>query len=264
MSLRKFIVAIDGPAASGKSAVSETLAVRLGFLHVNSGAIYRCATLLAIRNDLLDLQFKKNLDRMREILKETKITMGPLGTSPIKNENVNRPSTAIFLNGENVTDQISKIEITKNVRFLAKIPEIRAASIEKQRELVQSKNLFETRADSKVDGVIVEGRDIGTAVFPNADIKFFIEAEAKARAKRRFDELVARGLNVDINGDPVDYEQILEDILQRDQEDLTRTHSPLRKAKDAIVIDTSNLSLDQVVGKVESSILKRLAELEED
>ncbi|PVU94286.1 hypothetical protein BB561_002664 [Smittium simulii] len=184
--------------------------------------------------------------------------MTPAGSLVPQGEKTKKGGTSIFLDGENVTNTLSALEISRGVRSIAKIAEIRAATVDKQRELLGGPTLFANTATSSVEGVIVEGRDIGTVVYPDANVKIYLEAEAEARGRRRFNELVAKNLNYDSKGGEITLQQIVTDIAQRDQDDFNRAHSPLVKARDAIAIDSSNLTIEQVINSIESLITVKL------
>jgi len=211
------IVAIDGPAGAGKSTVAKILAKRLGFLYIDTGAMYRALTLKALENNI-------------DISDEQRINQLALNTSIDLLNNPNGP-LKVILDGRDVSLDIRKPQITQVVSDVSKIKEVRQVLVKLQRELGQ-------RGDC-----VLEGRDIGTVVFPDAQKKFFIDASAQVRVNRRFKEL--KGLNQDVAENDV-----AKDLSNRDKIDSTREISPLRKADDAIYIDTTNLSIEEVVEKM--------------
>lgn len=211
------IVAIDGPAGAGKSTVAKILAKRLGFLYIDTGAMYRALTLKALENNI-------------DISDEQRINQLALNTSIDLLNNPNGP-LKVILDGRDVSLDIRKPQITQVVSDVSKIKEVRQVLVKLQRELGQ-------RGDC-----VLEGRDIGTVVFPDAQKKFFIDASAQVRVNRRFKEL--KGLNQDVAENDV-----ARDLSNRDKIDSTREISPLRKADDAIYIDTTNLSIEEVVEKM--------------
>ena len=217
--MANFIVALDGPAGSGKSSISKLVADRFGFTHIDTGAMYRAVTLEALRR-------KININNEEEysFLKDTKVIY-------FKDK--------VYLNGEDVTGEIRKPNVTNSVSTCCKFKTVREFLVEYQRE-------------SALNGqVIMDGRDIGTVVLPNADLKIFLTASPEVRAQRRYDEIIAKG-------GQVEYDVILEEIKLRDYKDSTREISPLKQAQDAILIDTSHLTIDEVVEKISKLIIERL------
>lgn len=208
----KLIIAIDGPAGSGKSTTAKLLAKKLGYLYIDTGAMYRAVTLYAIKNNLLDDE-----EKIIELAKQLNIEL--------KFEN---GQTKVSVNGKDVTDEIRSLEVNQNVSPVSKIEGVRKILVEKQKEM------------GKNGGVVMEGRDITTVVFPNADVKIFLTATIDERARRRALEFEQKGQQVDI-------EKVKQNILERDRIDSSRDVSPLTKSPDAIEIDTSNLSIEQQV-----------------
>ena len=207
------IIAIDGYAASGKSTVARGVSKHLGFTYLNTGAMYRALTFgIKIKNIDINNNFA-----ISKFLKRTSILFDD------KNN--------ILLDGENISNKINRSEISKRVSEISAIPEIRFAMVEQQRKIAVSKNC------------VLEGRDIGTVVFPNAEYKFFLTADPLVRANRRKKELNLLGESVPIN-------QLLKQINQRDESDSNRLISPLKKAKDAISIDTSHLSISETISNL--------------
>ena len=211
------IVAIDGPAGAGKSTVAKILAKRLGFLYIDTGAMYRALTLKALDNNI-------------DISDDIKINELALKTNIDLRSNSDG-SLNIILDGKDVSLEIRQPRITQVVSDVSKIKGVRQVLVKMQRELGQKGNC------------VLEGRDIGTVVFPHAEKKFFIDATADVRVSRRFKEL--KGLNQDIAENDV-----AKDLSNRDKIDSTREVSPLRKAEDAIYIDTTKLSIEEVVSKM--------------
>ncbi|WP_456402069.1 (d)CMP kinase [Persephonella sp.] len=211
------IITIDGPAGSGKSTVAKMLSKKLGYTYIDTGAMYR-ALALKVLNKKIDPDDK---EYVLTILENTKID---LQTDPQNNR--------VFLDGKDVTDLIRTEEIGKTASKIARYPEVRRFLVKIQRELgLKSKN------------AVLEGRDAGTVIFPDADIKIFLTASPEIRAKRRYDELKKKGLNVI-------YTEILNQVIERDKIDQTRKDSPLRPAENSKIIDSSNMSIDEVVNKI--------------
>ena len=203
-------IAIDGPAGSGKSSVSKLVAKNLGFTSIDTGALYRAVAYYFKSNEISEENIKsalKNID--------------------LKAKNIDGKFN-VFLNGENVTDKIRAEEISKMTSKISKCPEVRDFLLELQRSLAKSENC------------VMDGRDIGTVVMPNAEIKIFLTAAPETRAMRRFDQL----------GRSVPFENILEDLKKRDYQDTQREIAPLKMASDAILIDNSDISLEQTVEKI--------------
>ncbi|PVU98285.1 hypothetical protein BB559_001701 [Furculomyces boomerangus] len=247
-AFRKFTVAIDGPAASGKSTVASMLASRLGFMYLDSGSIYRCATLLAIQNNMKDFEEAKTVEKLVEKILGTKIDMV---TEKGDGEGLRR--TRVFMDGVDVSSELRGNEINKLVSLVAKFGEVRDAVFVKQRELSKG---------SEVGGLVMDGRDIGTRVFPDAEVKIFMEAKATCRALRRYNEMTTKGMDVDkTTNKQITFDQILDEIIRRDHQDQTRKHSPLKKASDAIPIDTSDMSIQQVVTTIEQIVKSKLKSL---
>ena len=214
---KKFIITLDGPASTGKSSLAKRLSNKLGYIHIDSGSMYRAATLFALR---LDPERILRPNIFVKYLSEIKIDFKKI-----------HEEQKIFLNNEDVSHEIRKTYITNEVSNVAKIPELRTFLVNKQKEFGKNK------------GVIMDGRDIGTIVFPNAEYKFFLSAKVEVRAKRRYLEQLKQGINQT-------YKMVLDNIIMRDSLDTKRVNSPLKKAVDAIEIDVSNMTLDDVYEKL--------------
>lgn len=215
--MKKLVIAVDGYSSSGKSTMARALAARLGYRYIDSGAMYRAVTLYALRNGLITADGTPNSETLGNVIDKININFAvqPNG------------SQHTILNGEDVESIIRSIEVSSHVSAVSAIPAVRASLVRKQQS-------FGTEG-----GIVMDGRDIGTTVFPNADIKIFVDASAETRAQRRFDELRAKG------DATTTYEQVLENIRQRDHIDTTRAESPLRRAEDAIVLDNSTMTIDE-------------------
>ena len=207
------IIAIDGPSASGKSTTAKAVSKRLGFIHLDTGAMYRAVT-LGISESEIELN---NHNEVKLYLKSLKIEFDQ--------------NDQIMLNGKNVTDLIRTVKISSNVSKVSAILEVREKMVQVQRNIAGDNNC------------VLEGRDIGTVVFPNADFKFFLIADITIRAKRRFSDLQESNELLTLN-------ELIESIRKRDELDSKRNLSPLRQAKDAIVIDTSFLTIEQQVNRI--------------
>lgn len=219
--MQKITIAIDGFSSTGKSTIAKQLAKHLGYIYVDSGAMYRAVTLFAMRNGFID---KNHLEKAGLISELNNITIG-------FKFNQTLGFAEVYLNEENVEKEIRTLEVSSFVSKIAEISEVRAQLVSQQHQMGKDK------------GVVMDGRDIGTVVFPNAELKIFMNASAEKRAIRRFDELVGRG-------DDVIYEDVLKNVQERDYIDSNRKDSPLRKAEDAIEIDNSNLTIDEQFDKV--------------
>ncbi|MCE2402971.1 (d)CMP kinase [Candidatus Poribacteria bacterium] len=213
-------IAMDGPAGSGKSTVARRVAEKLGLLYLDSGAMYRAVTVLAIENEV-----EKDISKLIELVKTCRIEFMDNGKK-------------ILLNSEDVSVQIRTPEVNKLVADIAKVPEIRHEIVKHQRKIGEE------------GSIIAEGRDLTTIVFPDADFKFYLDASVKERAKRRFLELQAH--NTDITLETVETE-----ISERDEKDTSREHSPLRAAKDAIRVDTTGKTIDEVVDFIVAQVNSR-------
>lgn len=214
--LKKIIVAIDGHSSCGKSTMAKDLARAVGYIYVDSGAMYRAVTLYAMRHGL----FKDGrLDEagLEALLPEARITF-------VRDEATGLPRT--FLNGEDVEDAIRGLDVSSHVSPVATLPAVRAALTRMQQEMGRGR------------GIVMDGRDIGTAVFPDAELKVFVTASAEVRAQRRYDELQAKG-------QPAAFDDILRNVRERDYIDSHRAVAPLRQAPDALLLDNSHMTIDQ-------------------
>lgn len=217
--MRKITIAIDGHSSCGKSTMAKDLAKELGYVYVDTGAMYRAVTLFALRNGLFrsdgTIKEEELRTRLNDIHIDQKIVCG------------NDPATTsvqTFLNGENVERDIRTMEVSAHVSPIATLPYVREKLVEQQQRM------------GSHGGIVMDGRDIGTVVFPNAELKVFVTASAEVRAMRRYKELIAKGMEAD-------YDEILRNVVERDRIDSTREVSPLRKADDAIELDNSNITI---------------------
>ncbi len=233
MAPRPFIVAIDGPAGAGKSTAARRLATRLGFAMVDTGAIYRAVALAASR---AGIAFDDDA-RLGTLLPALRIRFEP---APAANPAAGQ---RVLLDGRDVSAEIRTPPMSLGASAVSARPVVRSALLELQRRLA-------TAAGNR--GAVLEGRDIGTVVFPDADIKFFLTATPEVRARRRHSELAAKG-------DPATIEQVLAEQQKRDRDDSQRALAPLRPAGDAVIVDTSGLGLDEVVDALAREAEARLA-----
>ena len=215
--MKKIIVAIDGHSSCGKSTMAKDLAREVGYIYVDTGAMYRAVTLFAMRNNLFDAEGNINTERLEQLLPEVKISfkLDPETSRPMA-----------FLNGEVVEQEIRSLEVSQHVSPIAALPFVRAKLVEQQ------------QAMGKEKGIVMDGRDIGTVVFPEAELKIFVTASAEIRAQRRYKELQAKGM-------PADFDDILKNVEERDYIDSHRATSPLRQADDALVLDNSHLTIEE-------------------
>lgn len=228
--MKKITIAIDGFSSTGKSTIAKQLAHKLMYIYVDSGAMYRAVTYFAMQNDLITESFF-NKDGLIKKLNDINLEF---------KYNPELGFGEIYLNSVNIENEIRTLEVSKLVSRVAEVSEVRKKLVEQQKKFGENK------------GVVMDGRDIGTVVFPNAELKLFMNASADKRAKRRFDELIKRG-------DEVTFDEILKNVEYRDRIDSTRKDSPLIKAEDAIEIDNSDLDLEQQfeeVYKIVKEIIK--------
>ena len=225
MNKKGLVIAIDGFSSTGKSSISKVVADTLGLIHIDTGAMYRAITLFGLRNfkdEKQEIDLSKLLQNLNEISLEFRENSGKL---------------EIYLNGENVSKEIRTTEVSDNVSFIAKHPEVRARLVVLQRDIAEKQ------------GVIMDGRDIGTVVLPDADYKFFLTASADERARRRFLELQSLGIETII-------EEVKQNLIERDRIDSEREISPLKQAEDAILIDNTNLNKEETINLILSYIKK--------
>ena len=213
---KKFVVAIDGPAGSGKSTVSKLIARALGVIYIDTGAMYRALTLKAMRQNIA----LRDETALEKLAGSTNIDLGE-----------ESGALKVYLDGEDVAGLIRTPELTNNVKYIARVPGVRKEMVRLQRSIGEK------------CGAVLEGRDIGTVVFPDADYKFYLDADPNERARRRHKELLGAG-------QAVDFAAIKKDVIVRDESDMNRAVGALRKAADAILVDTTDLSIDEVVKKI--------------
>ena len=216
-----FIVAIDGPAGAGKGTITKLVGEKLNLVNVDTGATFRCVALNMLKENVgIDEE-----EKIKTLLEKINIEMYPEGE--------------IFLNGEDVTKRIRENDVNNFVSPVSTIKVVRDKLLEIQRKIAEGKN------------VIMEGRDIGTTVFPNADVKIYLDATPEERARRRILQNKEKGINIT-------YEEVLENIKDRDKRDSTRKVAPLKRAEDAIYVDSTNLNIEQVVDKIIKIIEEKL------
>ena len=215
--MKKITIAIDGHSSCGKSTMAKELARKLGYIYVDTGAMYRTVTLYAMRNNLFDSEGAVLTDELQKHMNNIKVSF-------CINKETGKPDAC--LNDECVENIIRSIEVSNHVSKIAAIPFVRKAMVDQQRRMGAEK------------GIVMDGRDIGTTVFPDAELKIFVTASAKVRAQRRYDELQQKGM-------PADFEEILRNVEERDYIDSHREVSPLRQAEDAILLDNSDMTIPQ-------------------
>ena len=219
--MENLVIAIDGPAGAGKSTISKLIAKNLGINYIDTGAMYRAITYKCIKEDI-DVN---DIQRVVDLCSRT---------------DVDFVDNYIYLDGQRLNEEIRTLEVCSRVSDVAKIPQVREFLLEKQREI------------GKRSDVILDGRDVGTHIFPDAKYKFFLNASAQERGRRRYQELIDKGQSVVL-------EEIIEDIKKRDYIDSTREVAPLVKADDAIEVDTTSMTIDQVVTYI-SDMVRRIGE----
>ena len=213
--MKKITIAIDGFSSCGKSTMAKDLAKEIGYIYVDTGAMYRSVTLFALRHNLFNADGTIREEELKEQMKDINISFQ-------LNKTTGRPDT--YLNGENIENDIRTMEVSSHVSPIATLAFVREALVAQQQRMGAEK------------GIVMDGRDIGTVVFPKAELKIFVTASAEVRAQRRYDELKAKGMDAD-------YADILKNVEERDYIDSHRATSPLRKADDAIELDNSNLTI---------------------
>lgn len=215
--MKKITIAIDGHSSCGKSTMAKELARRLGYIYVDTGAMYRTVTLYAMRNNLFTSDGEVMVDELEKKMSDIKVSF-------CLNKETGKPDAC--LNDEVVETIIRSIEVSNHVSKIAAIPFVREAMVEQQRRMGAEK------------GIVMDGRDIGTTVFPDAELKIFVTASAQVRAQRRYDELQQKGM-------PADFDDILKNVEERDYMDSHREVSPLRQAEDAILLDNSDMTISE-------------------
>lgn len=213
--MKKITIAIDGHSSCGKSTMAKELARKVGYVYVDTGAMYRCVTLFALRHQLFTADGTVLEEQLREAMPQIDI-----------DQRLIDGKTTTFLNGENVEREIRNLEVSNHVSPIAAIPFVRTALVAQQQKM------------GREGGIVMDGRDIGTTVFPNAELKIFVTASAEVRAQRRYDELQQKGM-------PADYADILKNVQERDYIDSHREVSPLRQADDALLLDNSHMTIDE-------------------
>jgi cytidylate kinase len=221
--VKRLTIAIDGPSGAGKSTVARALAKRLGYLYIDTGAMYR-AVALKVKEKALDLGDESKLSALVSSLDITLVEKGK--------------ETSVLCDGKDVTEAIRSLEISRLASDISRKKVIREALVRKQREMGMG------------GGVVLEGRDIGTVVFPDAEIKFYLDADPEERGRRRFKELAEKGMKVD-------FSDTLEEVRTRDQSDMSRAISPLRKAEDAFFIDSTGRTVEEVVEEMVQRVIAR-------
>ena len=215
--MKRITIAIDGHSSCGKSTMAKQLAKDLGYIYVDTGAMYRAVTLFSMQHGYISDNRSIDEDRLHKALQSIDIAF-------VFRDEYKRP--VVHLNGKCVEEEIRSIEVSRNVSLIAALPFVRTAMVERQREM------------GKAKGVVMDGRDIGTTVFPDAELKICVTASAEVRAQRRYDELVERSM-------PADYDEILANVKERDYIDSHREVSPLRMADDAVLLDNSDMTRDE-------------------
>jgi cytidylate kinase len=215
--MKKITIAIDGLSSCGKSTMAKELAKAIGYIYVDTGAMYRAVTLFALRHGIFNADGSVQLEKLKEMMPQ-------IGISFKLNNVTGRPET--YLNSENVEQEIRSMEVSSHVSPIAAIDFVRTALVAQQQQMGKGK------------GIVMDGRDIGTVVFPDAELKIYVTAEAEVRAQRRFEELKEKG-------QPADFNTILKNVQERDYIDSHREVSPLRKADDALELDNSHLTIAQ-------------------
>lgn len=230
--MKKITIAIDGFSSCGKSTMAKMLAKEVGYIYVDTGAMYRAVTLFAMRNGLIAPNGEVNRDELKQKMQTLRVEFK-------LNEQTGRAET--YLNGENVENEIRGMEVSSHVSAIAAIDFVRTALVEQQQRMGRDK------------GIVMDGRDIGTVVFPDAELKVFVTASAEIRAQRRFDELKGKGVEAN-------FDEFLNNVQQRDYIDSHREVSPLRKADDAIELDNGELTIAQQLQWLVEKFEERVAQ----
>ncbi|KAF9940084.1 hypothetical protein BGZ65_008324 [Modicella reniformis] len=281
---KPFQVAIDGPAASGKSTTAKMVAQRLGFDYIDSGAFYRCITLAALSKGI-NPSDPATVGQISEIAEQCKIGLQTVFAKPSETVSSGEegvfqkltclPTTRVFLNSKDVSSEIRSNNVSQHVSAVAAIRNVREAVLQKIRSIRarennnnnnnnnnkqdsdNTPNLSSSQSQSIVvsEGLVMDGRDIGTVILPHADLKIFLVADSRIRAERRLQELVKNGLDPTLN--KLDVDTVQRDLQRRDELDRTRKVSPLRKADDAMVLDTSNLTIEGQVDVIVQEVERR-------
>jgi CMP/dCMP kinase len=221
---KKLTIAIDGPSGAGKSTVAQSLAKRLGYIYIDTGAMYRSVALKVKERGISP----EDESALKELASSLPITFA-----------IEEDQTHVFCDGKDITSTIRTPEISRLASSISKQKEVRKSLVQMQRKM------------GKEGGVILEGRDIGTVVFPDADVKFYLDAESDERVRRRYHEMVQKGIKVD-------FKETKEELVQRDHDDMHRRHSPLKKANDALRIDSTHRSVEEVVEEMVSIVKTKL------
>ncbi len=214
--MKKITIAIDGFSSCGKSTMAKDLAREIGYIYIDSGAMYRAVTLYCMQNQIIEGEHI-DVEKLKKHINDIHITFQ-------LNPETGRPDT--YLNGKNVENEIRTMEVSSKVSLISAIDFVRTAMVAEQQKMGEQK------------GIVMDGRDIGTTVFPNAELKIFVTASPEIRAQRRYDELKEKGMNAN-------FDEILENVKQRDYIDQNREVSPLKQADDALLLDNSNLTIEQ-------------------
>lgn len=215
--MKKIIIAIDGHSSCGKSTMAKQLARTLNYIYVDTGAMYRAVTLFALRNNVFGVDQQIDTDRLQVLMDNVHITFRTSAAGDVQET---------YLNGESVEQEIRGLQVSSRVSLIAALPFVREAMVKQQQAMGRDK------------GIVMDGRDIGTTVFPDAELKVFVTASAEVRAQRRYDEMRAKGVEST-------FEDILRNVKERDYIDSHREVSPLRQADDAIVLDNSHLTREE-------------------
>lgn len=229
--MNKITIAIDGHSSCGKSTMAKALAKQLGYVYVDTGAMYRCVTLYALRNNCFNDDESVNTEKLQAEMDSIHISF---------QFNPETGKADAYLNGENVENEIRLMEVSNHVSPIAAIPFVREAMVAQQRRMGEDK------------GIVMDGRDIGTTVFPNAELKIFVTASAEIRAERRYKELIAKG-------EDANYDEILKNVQERDYIDSHREVSPLRMADDALLLDNSNMTIEEQNEWLKEKVAERVS-----